>query len=197
MASTLACMTPHQQPLKREVGVRELHDQLSRYVRHAAAVGEVVVTMRGRRVARPAPMTSDDPLADLHERGLVQKPQREWHSKKRASDAERVGERSRRRAAPLVAYFDTSALIRIVLEEDGPQLADELWLRSSSRIANSSSIPRDVPRWPQLSEPGASTKSRHFAKGERGVEPPTAWTTNCQSQVPANLEDQDLQGFFK
>jgi prevent-host-death family protein len=75
-------MTPQQQPLKREVGVRELHDQLSRYVRHAAAGGEVVVTMRGRRVARLAPMTSDDPLADLHERGLVQKPQREWHSRK-------------------------------------------------------------------------------------------------------------------
>lgn len=58
--------------------MRELHDQLSRYVQHAAAGGEVVVTMRGRRVARLAPVTSDDALADLRARGLVQEPEREW-----------------------------------------------------------------------------------------------------------------------
>jgi antitoxin (DNA-binding transcriptional repressor) of toxin-antitoxin stability system len=71
-------MTPHKPPLKREVGVRELHDQLSRYVQHAAGGGEVVVTMRVRAVARLAPMPADDALADLRERGLVQEPQREW-----------------------------------------------------------------------------------------------------------------------
>ena len=71
-------MTPHQRPRKPEVGVRELHDQLSQYVRHAAAGGEVVVTMRGRRVARLAPMPGDDPLTDLRERGLVQDPTAEW-----------------------------------------------------------------------------------------------------------------------
>lgn len=71
-------MTPHKHPLKREIGVRELHDQLSRYVQHAAAGGEVVVTIRGRRVARLAALSSDDPLADLRERGLVQEPRREW-----------------------------------------------------------------------------------------------------------------------
>jgi len=71
-------MTPHKPPLKREVGVRELHDQLSRYVQHAAAGGEVVVTMRGRRVARLAPVSADDALADLRARGLVQEPVREW-----------------------------------------------------------------------------------------------------------------------
>lgn len=71
-------MTPHKRLLKREVGVRELHDQLSRYVHHAAAGGEVVVTMRGRPVARLAPLSSDDALADLRARGLVQEPEREW-----------------------------------------------------------------------------------------------------------------------
>jgi len=75
-------MTPHQQPLKNEVGVRELHDQLSRYVRHAAAGGEVIVTMRGRRVARLAPISADEPLADLRERGLVQEPQGEWQPRR-------------------------------------------------------------------------------------------------------------------
>jgi prevent-host-death family protein len=67
-------MTPHRAALKTEVGVRELHDQLSRYVRHAAEGGEVVVTMRGQRVARLSPLEVGDPLADLRARGLVHEP---------------------------------------------------------------------------------------------------------------------------
>ncbi|HZV72392.1 MAG TPA: type II toxin-antitoxin system prevent-host-death family antitoxin [Conexibacter sp.] len=69
-------MTPHELELKTEVGVRELHDQLSRYVRHAAEGGEVVVTMRGQRVARLSPLEVGDPLADLRARGLVREPAR-------------------------------------------------------------------------------------------------------------------------
>jgi prevent-host-death family protein len=69
-------MTPHGTELKTDVGVRELHDQLSRYVRHAAEGGEVFVTMRGRRVARLSPLAVSDPLADLRARGLVREPAR-------------------------------------------------------------------------------------------------------------------------
>jgi prevent-host-death family protein len=83
VASRLLWMTPHKPPLKAEVGVRELHDQLSRYVQHAAAGGEVVVTMRGRRVARLAPVSADDALADLRARGLVGGPEREWHPRRK------------------------------------------------------------------------------------------------------------------
>lgn len=36
--------------LKAQVGVREMRDQLTRYLRHVDAGGEVVITMRGRRV---------------------------------------------------------------------------------------------------------------------------------------------------
>jgi prevent-host-death family protein len=67
-------MTPHKSSPKHEVGIRELHDQLSRYVHHAAQGGEVVVTMRGRRVARLSPVNAEDPLADLRARGLVREP---------------------------------------------------------------------------------------------------------------------------
>ena len=67
-------MTLHREPLKREVGVRELHDRLSRYVQHVRDGGEVVVTMRGRRVARLVPVDEVDPLADLRARGLVREP---------------------------------------------------------------------------------------------------------------------------
>lgn len=58
-------------------------------------------------------------------------PARAW-----TAQARRAGQRSRRRAAPLIAYFDTSALIKLLLEEDGSELADELWSRASSRIAS-------------------------------------------------------------
>jgi prevent-host-death family protein len=75
-------MTLHE-PLKREVGVRELHDQLSRYVRHAAEGGEVVVTMRGRRVARLSPVREDDPMAELRARGLVSDATGEWRPRRR------------------------------------------------------------------------------------------------------------------
>jgi prevent-host-death family protein len=68
-------MTLHRAtPLRREIGVRELHDQLSRYVRHAADGGEVIVTMRGRPVARLTPLRSADPLAGLRARGLIREP---------------------------------------------------------------------------------------------------------------------------
>jgi prevent-host-death family protein len=67
-------MTPHPEGLKSEVGVRELHDQLSRYVQHVKDGGEVVVTMRGRRVARLVPVDEVDPLAALRARGLVREP---------------------------------------------------------------------------------------------------------------------------
>lgn len=67
-------MTLHKALPKLEVGVRELHDQLSRYVHHVAQGGEVVVTMRGRRVARLSPVNEGDPLADLRARGLVREP---------------------------------------------------------------------------------------------------------------------------
>jgi len=72
----MASMTLHREdkPLRPEVGVRELHDQLSRYVRHAAEGGEVTVTMRGKPVARLTPLPSADPFATLRARGLIREP---------------------------------------------------------------------------------------------------------------------------
>jgi len=67
-------MTLQDDALKAEVGVRELHDHLSRYIQHVAAGAEVTVTMRGRPVARLAPIGREDPLADLRARGLLQEP---------------------------------------------------------------------------------------------------------------------------
>jgi prevent-host-death family protein len=81
-------MTPHRSSeLKREVGIRELHDQLSRYVQHVAGGADVVVTMRGRPVARMSPMDAADPLEDLRARGLIREPAR---AKRRAAKRKRL-----------------------------------------------------------------------------------------------------------
>lgn len=58
-----------------EVGVRELHDKLSRYLRHVDLGGKVVVTMRGRRIAQLTGIDHVDPLKDLRARGLIRDPQ--------------------------------------------------------------------------------------------------------------------------
>jgi prevent-host-death family protein len=68
-------MTPHRDKHGTEVGVRELHNRLSHYVRQVAEGDDVIVTMRGRRVARLSPIDAeDDGLASLRARGLVQEP---------------------------------------------------------------------------------------------------------------------------
>lgn len=61
-----------------EVGIRELRDQLSHYLRHVAEGSEVIVTSRGKRVARLSPVDAPDPLASLRARGLVSVPTESW-----------------------------------------------------------------------------------------------------------------------
>lgn len=66
-------MTLHSQ--ESEVGVRELHDRLSEYLERVENGGEVVVTRRGKRIARLSAVAAESPLADLARRGLVRLPQ--------------------------------------------------------------------------------------------------------------------------
>ncbi|MGB7684829.1 MAG: type II toxin-antitoxin system prevent-host-death family antitoxin [Solirubrobacterales bacterium] len=65
-------MTLHQR--ESEVGVRELHDRLSSYLEQVERGGEIVVTRRGRRIARLSAVGAD-PLDELARRGLVQLPE--------------------------------------------------------------------------------------------------------------------------
>lgn len=66
-------MTLHQPP-ESEVGVRELHDRLSQYLERVEDGGEIVVTRRGRPVARLSGL-GERPLDALARRGLVRMPQ--------------------------------------------------------------------------------------------------------------------------
>lgn len=61
--------------VRAEVGIRELKNGLSRYIERVRAGEEVIVTDRGRPVARLSPVdASTDRLADLVAEGLVRAP---------------------------------------------------------------------------------------------------------------------------
>jgi prevent-host-death family protein len=59
-----------------EVGIRELRANLSRWLEQVREGREVVVTDRGKPVAKLVPFDADvdDPFADLIARGLVRMP---------------------------------------------------------------------------------------------------------------------------
>jgi prevent-host-death family protein len=59
-----------------EVGVRELHDRLSEYLEKVEQGAEIVVTRRGKRIARLARVEAKRPLDDLEKRGLVRLPKK-------------------------------------------------------------------------------------------------------------------------
>jgi prevent-host-death family protein len=59
-----------------EVGIRELHDRLSEHLERVEGGSEVVVTRRGRPIARLSAIGEEDSLEDLVGRGLVTPPSR-------------------------------------------------------------------------------------------------------------------------
>lgn len=83
-----------------QVGVRELHDRLSEYLDRVERGSDVVVTRRGRPIARLSAVESDDALEDLVRRGLVDAPKASRRSKRprvksRGSVSELVAEQRR------------------------------------------------------------------------------------------------------
>ncbi|MBA3809671.1 MAG: type II toxin-antitoxin system prevent-host-death family antitoxin [Solirubrobacterales bacterium] len=59
-----------------EVGVRALHDRLSEHLERVEEGAEVVITRRGRPIARLSAVDAAAPLEDLVRRGLVTPPDR-------------------------------------------------------------------------------------------------------------------------
>ncbi len=57
-----------------EVGIRDLHDRLSEHLERVEQGAEVMVTRRGRPIARLSAVGDEDSLADLVQRGLVTPP---------------------------------------------------------------------------------------------------------------------------
>jgi prevent-host-death family protein len=65
-----------------EVGVRELHDRLSEHLDRVEKGTEIVVTRRGRPIARLSAVDRDDPLEELVRRGLVTPPAKRRESRR-------------------------------------------------------------------------------------------------------------------
>lgn len=83
-----------------EVGVRALHDRLSEHLERVEDGAEVLVTRRGRPIARLSAVKESDPLQDLMRRGLVTPPShprvvRRAQVKARGSVSELVAEQRR------------------------------------------------------------------------------------------------------
>jgi prevent-host-death family protein len=57
-----------------EVGVRELHDRLSEHLDRVERGVDIVVTRRGRPIARLSGVAAEDPLEQLVRRGLITPP---------------------------------------------------------------------------------------------------------------------------
>jgi len=72
VAASLACMTLHA--VSYEVGVRELHDRLSEHLDRVERGVDIVVTRRGRPIARLSGVAAEDPLEQLVRRGLITPP---------------------------------------------------------------------------------------------------------------------------
>lgn len=67
-------MTLHEN--EAEVGVRELHDRLSEYLEKVEQGADIVVTRRGKPVARLSRIDAPRPFEDLERRGLVRWPEK-------------------------------------------------------------------------------------------------------------------------
>ena len=93
---------------RAEVGIRELKNGLSKYIDRVRAGEEVIVTDRGRPVARLSSIdASEDRLADLVAAGVVRPPvSRERHVPERRIKAKAPGERPRCRATTLTTPRD-------------------------------------------------------------------------------------------
>lgn len=57
-----------------EVGVRDLHDRLSEHLERVENGSEIIVTRRGRPIARLCAVDASDPLDELIRQGLVSRP---------------------------------------------------------------------------------------------------------------------------
>ncbi|MGH2962126.1 MAG: type II toxin-antitoxin system Phd/YefM family antitoxin [Solirubrobacterales bacterium] len=91
-------MTLHARDYR--VGVRELHDRLSEHLHRVEKGTEIVVTRRGRPIARLSSIDEDDALDELVQRGLVTRPAkprgaRRPRSKPRGSVSDLVAEHRR------------------------------------------------------------------------------------------------------
>ena len=106
-----------------EVGVRDLHDRLSEHLDRVELGAEVVVTRRGRPIARLSAIDGARPARRSRSTRARYATGAATECETPTGEAEGLRVRARRRAAPLNLYWDTAALFKLVVLEDGSELA--------------------------------------------------------------------------
>ena len=92
-----------------------------------------------------------------------------------AREGQRIGVGSRRRSASLTLYFDTSALIKLVVQEDGSELAAELWSTQHSAASSILAYPEgraalaSARRAGRLTAPGYRKALAHWEATHGGL----------------------------
>ena len=73
-----------------------------------------------------------------------------------------------------IVYFDSSAFVKLVVEEEGSDLAAALWDGCDAAVSSRLVYPEVAPRWPQRGAPigwtlmrGAKPKWRGRSSGPR------------------------------
>jgi prevent-host-death family protein len=170
IAATTLGMTLHGQ--RYEVGVRELHDRLSEHLERVEQGTEIMVTRRGQPIARLSGVDGEDPLDDLVRRGLITPPAHARTTPGTCAGA-RLGFRPRLRTAPLILYFDTSALVKLVVLE--PRIGAR---RRVVGNAASSSFQRPLPS--RGSRGACGGPSRQSGSAPRDTLKPALSSSRCR-----------------
>ena len=111
-----------------DVGIRELRAGLSRYVERVKRGEEIVVTERGRPVARLVPMNGERKIDRLIREGtLIPAAPAEGSASSARRRRRRDAQRHRHRAATLSTYFDSSAFVKLLLVEPGSRAVGAAW----------------------------------------------------------------------
>ena len=129
-----------------EVGVRELRNHLSRYLDRVRDGNELVVTDRGHAIARVVPVEGERVLDRLIAEGVVTPARRKEKQCAEADQGQVDGLGSRRRTTQVIAYFDSSAVVPLLIAEAGSERAASLWNRLRSRCERSIVLPREHAR---------------------------------------------------
>ena len=108
-----------------EVGVRDLKNNLSRYLDRVKDGEEVIVTDRGQAGGSAVGYGSfDRPSGRADRRGSGSSAEEHDPVSSGAThQAQGLGERPRRRTAALITYVDTSSLLKLLIEESGSEQA--------------------------------------------------------------------------
>jgi hypothetical protein len=110
--------------------VKRSHPRSAKFARRSRTADRPAVRRRCRRSAQRFGQTRPCDAAD-----------RPAHPAAGEGQSHRVGIRASLRATPLILYFDTSALVKLIVAEEGSNVTDELWTSSNTAASSILSYP--------------------------------------------------------